>query len=98
MLLPSIISALLGFKGRYFSKPDQLRMMTEDIYDSLRNLKETHTNPDQIAPHPFPVEQQVEKAAASLPWRFIIPAAAAILFIFFVVLKIMISSKANELI
>ncbi len=89
---------VLGFKGRYFSKPDQLRIMTEDIYNSIRNLTETHTNPDQIAPHPFPVEQQVEKAAAALPWRFIIPAAVAILFIFFVVLKIVISSKANELI
>lgn len=88
---------ILGFKGRYFSKPDQLRLMMEDIYDSLRNLTDKHTSPDRIAPKPFAAEQNIEKPSSALAWKFIIPAVAAILLIFFAALKMMISSRANEL-
>lgn len=89
---------VLGFKGRYYSKTDQLRILTEDVYNSLRNLSEKHTSPDQIAPNPLPDEQRPEKAKAGLSLVWGLAGSALILLIFFIVLKLMISSRANELI
>lgn len=91
------ICMTLGFKGKYqFQQREKLRQLIEESYDYLKHLK--GKTAEILSPHGKRRDELVDVVSREMPIWIVGLSAAAIGFIFYVIMNLFISNGASRVI
>lgn len=92
------LSLVLGFKGRYqFHETDRLRHLIQDTEQDLRRAR-VERSVEFLSPNGLPRDTLVDVVKEEIPLWVIGVVAAAIAFVFFLIMTLMIGGAANDVV
>lgn len=87
----------LGFKGKYLIyEQEKLRFIIDDIYNEMKAVR--HSSPTLLSPRGDRREQITDVVRKEVPAWIIAVGAAAIGFIFYIIMLLVSASEANRVI